>query len=107
PYHEHYKSQVRKAADLLRRAASFADDVGLKNYLNLRATALETDNYFESDIAWMDMKTNRLDLVIGPIENYEDELFAYKTAYSAYVLVKETEWSQKQEKYDAYIQELQ
>src|SRR5690606_16431863 len=51
PYHEHFKSQIKKAADLLRRAASFADDSGLKKYLNLRADALENDDYFASDIA--------------------------------------------------------
>lgn len=107
PYNEHFKSQVRKAADLLRRAASFAEDAGLKKYLNLRADALETDNYFASDIAWMNMKNNRLDLVIGPIENYEDELFGYKTAHSAYVLVKDMEWSKKLEKYASFLPELQ
>lgn len=107
PYHQQFKSQVRKAADLLRRAASFAEDPGLKKYLNLRADALETDNYFESDIAWMDMKTNGLDLVIGPIENYEDELFGYKTAHTAYILIKDMEWSQKLEKYATFLPELQ
>lgn len=107
PYHEHFKSEVRKAADLLRRAASFAEDPGLKKYLNLRAEALETDNYLTSDFAWMDMKTNRLDLVIGPIENYEDELFGYKTAHSAYVLIKDMEWSKKLEKYASFLPELQ
>lgn len=107
PYHEYFKSQVRKAADLLRRAASFAEDTGLKKYLNLRADALESDDYFPSDIAWMDMKNNRLDLVIGPIENYEDELFGYKTAHSAYVLIKDMEWSKKLEKYASFLPELQ
>lgn len=107
PYHEHFSSQIKKAADLLRRAASFAEDAGLKKYLNLRVDALESDDYFASDIAWMDMKTNRLDLVIGPIENYEDELFGYKTAHSAYVLIKDMEWSKKLEKYASFLPELQ
>lgn len=107
PYHQFFKSQISKAADLLRRAASYADDEGLKNYLNLRAKALETDNYFESDIAWMNMKNNRVDFVIGPIENYEDELFGYKTSYEAYVLIKDMEWSKKLEKYVSLLPELQ
>lgn len=107
PYSQYFKNEVTKAADLLRRAATFADDEGLKNYLNLRATAIETDEYFESDIAWLDMKDNQIDIVIGPIENYEDQLFGYKTAYEAYVLVKDMEWSKKLEKYTAYLPELQ
>lgn len=107
PYHEYFKDQISKAASLLRKAATFAEDEGLKNYLNLRAKALETDDYFESDIAWMNMKTNRLDFVIGPIETYEDQLFGYKAAHEAYVLVKDMEWSKKLEKFVKYLPELQ
>jgi hypothetical protein len=107
PYHVHFKDQIAKAASLLRKAATFSEDAGLKNYLELRAKALETDQYFESDIAWMNMKTNRLDFVIGPIENYEDQLFSYKSAHEAYVLIKDMEWSKKLEKYAQLLPELQ
>lgn len=107
PYHVHFKDQIAKAASLLRKAATFSEDEGLKNYLELRAKALETDQYFESDIAWMNMKNNRLDFVVGPIENYEDELFGYKTAHEAYVLIKDMEWSKKLEKYAALLPDLQ
>jgi len=106
-YHEIYKQEIEKAAELLRQAASLADDPGLKKYLELRADAFLSDNYFESDMAWMDMKTNTIDFVIGPIENYEDELFGYKTAYEGVVLVKDKEWSQKLSKFAAFLPALQ
>ena len=107
PYHEYFKNKIAKATDLLRRAASYADDPGLKNYLELRAKALETDEYFKSDIAWMDMKNNRLDFVVGPIETYEDQLFGYKASHEAYVLVKDMEWSARLEKFIKFLPELQ
>jgi hypothetical protein len=106
-YHEAYKEKIEKAAELLKKAAELAEDPGLKNYLVLRAEALLSDDYFKSDMAWMDMKTNTLDLVVGPIENYEDELFGIKTAHEASVLVKDKEWSKKLEKYTSMLPELQ
>jgi len=106
-YHEYFKKQISKATELLRRAATYAENPELKNYLLLRARALETDDYYESDIAWMDMKTNRIDFVVGPIETYEDELFGYKAAHTAYVLVKDEQWSKKLEKFVNYLPELQ
>jgi hypothetical protein len=107
PYHQQFKAEVERAADLLRQAAGLAEDAGLKNYLTLRAEALLTDNYQPSDLAWMDMKTNGIDVVIGPIENYEDQLFGYKTAHEAYVLIKDKEWSQRLAKYAAFLPDLQ
>ena len=106
-YHEAYKEKTQKAAALLQKAALLAEDPGLKNYLNLRAQALLTDDYFASDMAWMDMKNNTLDFVVGPIENYEDELFGYKTAHEAALLVKDKDWSLKLAKYSAMLPELQ
>ncbi len=107
PYHVQFKEEVRQAADLLKQAATLAEDAGLKKYLNLRAEALLTDNYQPSDLAWMDMKNNKLDIVIGPIETYEDKLFGYKAAHEAYVLVKDMEWSERLAKYAAFLPELQ
>ena len=107
PYHSVYATQVRTAAAKLREAAQFADDAGLKRYLELRATALETDNYQPSDLAWMDMKTNGIDVVIGPIETYEDQLFGYKAAYEGFVLIKDREWSQRLARYAAMLPALQ
>lgn len=106
-YHEQFKDAVGRAAGLLMQAATLAEDAGLKNYLELRAQALLTDNYQPSDLAWMDMKNNRIDVVIGPIETYEDQLFGYKAAHEAYVLIKDMDWSERLAKYASVLPELQ
>jgi len=107
PYHVEYQPEVERAAVLLDQAAALATDPGLRRYLELRAKALRTDQYRDSDRAWLDMKDNRIDLVIGPIETYEDQLFGYKAAYEAYVLVKDMEWSKRLARYAAMLPELQ
>ena len=106
-YHEMFPVQTKKAADLLKQAAELAEDPGFKKYLNLRAEALLTDKYYDSDVAWMQMKNNTLDIVIGPIESYEDQLFGLKTAFESYVLVKDKDWSQRLAKYISYLPMLQ
>jgi hypothetical protein len=106
-YHEAYAEKTKKASDLLLKAAELAEDAGLKKYFTLRSKALLTDDYFESDMAWMDMKTNTIDFVVGPIENYEDELFGYRAAHEGALLVKDKEWSSRLEKYAAMLPELQ
>lgn len=107
PYREAYKPQVEKAAAKLKEAAALAKDPGFKKYLELRAEALLTDDYLASDMAWMDMKSNDIDFVVGPIEHYEDALFNYKTAHEAYILIKDKAWSKRLEKYAALLPELQ
>jgi hypothetical protein len=107
PYNEMFAEQVQRASELLLQCAELAEDEGLKNYLTLRAEALLTDDYQPSDMAWMDMKTNGLDFVVGPIENYEDKLYNYKAAHEAYVLVKDKSWSERLAKYAAFLPELQ
>ncbi|HCY01344.1 MAG TPA: Zn-dependent hydrolase, partial [Bacteroidales bacterium] len=107
PYSEVYKEQHNKLAELIRKAAELAEDEGLKNYLNLKAEALLTDDYLASDMAWMDMKTNNIDFIVGPTENYEDMLFNYKTAHEAFILVKDIEWSQRLSHFAALLPELQ
>ncbi|MBL6445060.1 Zn-dependent hydrolase [Fulvivirga sp. 29W222] len=107
PFHVMFEEQVKKASDLLKKAAELADNAELKKYLNLRAEALLTDNYYESDIAWMDMKTNQIDIITGPIETYEDQLYGYKAAHETYVLVKDMEWSKRLAKYATLLPELQ
>lgn len=107
PYHEMFSEQVNKAADLLRQAAVLAENAELKKYLELRAEALLTDEYFESDMAWMDMKTNQIDIITGPIETYEDQLFGYKAAHETYILIKDMEWSERLDKYAALLPQLQ
>lgn len=107
PYHRFYGKAVLRAAAKLDEAAALAEDAGLRRYLRARAQALRTDDYRDSDRAWLDMKGNRIDLVIGPIETYEDKLFGYKAAYEAYVLVKDTEWSRRLARYAAMLPDLQ
>lgn len=107
PYHEAYSLLLNVAARNLREAAKLAEDARLKRYLELRAEALLTDNYQPSDLAWMEMKTNAVDVVIGPIETYEDRLFGYKAAYEAYVLVKDKAWSRRLARYAALLPDLQ
>ncbi|HEU4723315.1 MAG TPA: M28 family peptidase, partial [Gemmatimonadaceae bacterium] len=80
PYSRFFSAPHQRAAAKVRAAAALAEDPGLRRYLTMLATALVTDQYRPADMAWMDMKRNRLDIVLGPIEQYEDELFGYKTA---------------------------
>lgn len=107
PYHIYFATELQKASSLLKQAALITDNEGLKNYLNLRADALITDNYTASDYAWLDMKTNGLDIIIGPIENYEDKLFNARASFESYVLVKDKEWSKRLAKYVTLLPELQ
>ena len=107
PYNKAFANELSEAAALLRRAAELAEDPGFRRYLAMRATALETNAYQKSDFAWMDMQDNALDLVIGPIESYEDKLVGTKTAFEAYVLVKDKEWSARLERYSSMLPMLQ
>jgi len=106
-YSEMYSDEINRAAAILEKAATFADDKEFANYLTMRANALRTDDYQASDLAWMDMKNNPIDVVIGPIENYEDQLYGYRAAFEAYVLIKDLSWSEKLAKYAQYLPELQ
>ncbi|NVK24803.1 MAG: Zn-dependent hydrolase, partial [Gammaproteobacteria bacterium] len=106
-YSEMYQDELNRAASILKKAAQLADDKEFANYLTMRAEALVTDNYQPSDFAWMDMKNNPIDVVIGPIETYEDQLFGYRAAFESYVLVKDMAWSEKLAKYAEYLPELQ
>jgi hypothetical protein len=107
PYHIEYTEELGQAATLLRQAADLAEHEGFANYLRLRAAALTTDEFQQSDLAWMDVKTNPIELVIGPIETYEDRLFGYRAAYESYVLIKDQEWSERLAKFAAFLPELQ
>jgi hypothetical protein len=107
PYHVEYKVELKRTAALLREAAELSADQSFADYLRMRADALLNDNFRPSDMAWMDMKTNPVDIVIGPIETYEDQLFGYKAAYEGLVLVKDVEWSKKLARYAGFLPELQ
>jgi len=107
PYHIVFKEKIEKASALVAKAAELADEPGLKKYLTLRAAALLTDDYLESDMAWMDMVDNQIEVVIGPIENYEDQLFGAKSSHECFVLIKDMDWSERLKKYAAFLPELQ
>ncbi len=107
PYHEEYKTELTKASELLLKAAALSEDASLKNYLTLRAKALLTSDYKPSDLAWLDMKTNGIDIIIGPIENYEDKLFGARASFESYVLIKDLDWSKILSHYVSFLTELQ
>jgi len=106
-FSQKHRAKLLKASEYLMQAAALAKNKGFKNYLLARAKALLNDDYYNSDSLWMDMKTNHLDVVIGPIETYEDQLFGYKAAYEGYVLVKDMEWSKKLAHFVTFLPELQ
>ena len=107
PYSEKYQAELTNAAALLNEASELADNEAFANYLKLRAEALLSDDYYASDMAWMDMKTNPIELVIGPIETYEDQLYGYRAAFESYVLIKDMAWSERLAKYAQFLPELQ
>ena len=107
PYHEFFRNQLEEASGHLLEAAEICEDPELKKYLKLKSKALLTDDYTESDIAWINMRNNTLDIIIGPTEHYEDALYNYRTAYEAYILVKDKAWSKKLEKYIELLPQLQ
>lgn len=107
PFHVAYAEQLQKAAALLHEAADLADSQDFGNYLKLRAAALVSDQYQISDMYWMDVKDNEVELIIGPIETYEDKLFGYKASYEAYVLVKDLDWSIRLARFSTFLPALQ
>ena len=107
PYHVAYKAELEQVADLLRQAAKVASDKGFRDYLALRADALLNDDYQPSDMAWMDMKDSPIDVVIGPIESYQDALFGTKAAFETFVLVKDIEWSKRLARFAQHLPALQ
>jgi hypothetical protein len=107
PYHVYFADQITRASALILQAAGLAENEGLKKYLELRAAALLSDDYYASDIAWMDMKSSTVDFVAGPIENYEDALYGYKAAHESFVLVKDLAWSSKLDRFARLLPDLQ
>ncbi len=107
PYHVAYADELQQAASLLREAAALAENPRFATYLKLRASALISDEFQVSDLYWMDVKDNEIDLIIGPIETYEDQLFGYRTAYEAYVLIKDLDWSRRLSRFAAFLPDLQ
>ncbi len=107
PFHVEYAEELKAASQLLHQAADLAVSQDFANYLKLRANALISDDFQLSDMYWMDVDDNEIDVVIGPIETYEDRLFGYKAAYESYVLIKDLEWSARLAKFATFLPELQ
>ena len=107
PYHVAYATELKAAADLLHEAADYAESADFANYLKLRAGALISDEYQVSDLYWMDVKDNEVDIVIGAIETYEDRLYGYRASYESYVLLKDLEWSAQLARFATFLPELQ
>ncbi len=107
PYHTFWPDELSKAAALLNEAAGLAGNASFGNYLRARAEALTSDDYYNSDLAWMQMKDNLVDFVVGPIETYEDGLMGSKAAFEAFLLIKDKEWSARLARFSLLLPGLQ
>jgi len=107
PYSEYYRAQLTKAAAYLRTAAKFADNASLKKYLLSRAAAFLSNDYFQSDLDWMDLKNNLIEVTIGPYEVYEDELFNYKASFECFLTIKDPQESKKLDVFAKYLHDIE
>ena len=106
PYSEAYKDDLTRAASLLKEAASLTDNASLKTFLNLRADAFLSNDYYASDLAWMDLDAP-IDITIGPYETYNDELFGYKAAFETFLNLRDDEESAKFSALSSHLQEIE
>jgi hypothetical protein len=106
PYSQAYKDLLEPSAKLLREAAALTTNATLKDFLNKRADAFGSDDYYASDVAWMDLDSP-IDVTIGPYETYEDELFSYKAAFEAYVTLRDDAETAKLTRFSSHLQELE
>lgn len=106
-YHEEYADEIGRICALLEKAVMLAEDPGLKNYLQKRIEAFKTDDYLESDLAWMDMKDSKVDFVTGPIESYDDKFRETKASYESFILLKDEARSKDLAKFVSMLPALQ
>lgn len=106
-YHEAYAEEIGRICTLLEKAVTLAEDPGLKNYLEKRIEAFKTDDYLESDLAWMDMKDSKIDFVTGPIESYDDKFQETKASYESFILLKDEARSKDLTKFVSMLPALQ
>jgi hypothetical protein len=106
PYNKAYAADLEKAARLLREAAALTDNPSLKNYLTLRAGAFLSNDYYASDVAWMDLDAP-LDITIGPYETYNDELFGYKAGFEAYITIRDNQETDRLKTFASRLQEVE
>jgi hypothetical protein len=107
PYHIAYRSFLEPAAKDLREAADLSSDPAFANFLRLRADALLNDDYFKSDIAWLELKNPKFDVIFAPYETYNDNLLGVKATYGAAVLVRNEDESRRMETFKKYVPEIQ
>jgi hypothetical protein len=107
PYRQAFAVPLKRVADKLRQAAAFCSDTAFKRFLLMRADALLSDDYRASDLAWMDSRTSRLDLIIGPVEDYEDDRLGVRTAFEGHVLLKDLDWSARLARYTKLLPAMQ
>jgi hypothetical protein len=107
PYHVAYRSFLVPVAKDLREAATLSDDPAFANFLRLRADALLTDDYFKSNLAWLDLKNPKFDIAFAPDETYDDGLLGVKTTYGAAVMIRDVEESDKLEMFKKYVADIQ
>jgi hypothetical protein len=107
PFSLFYKDKLDRASGLLKEAAGYCDNPSLKKYLELRAAAFSTNDYYESDMAWMDVKDSKIEVVIGPYEVYEDNLFNYKASFESFVTIMDPVESDKLKKFGSYLAEME
>lgn len=107
PYSRYYAQWLEPAAKLLEQAAAITSNASLKRFLTLRAKAFRTDDYFESELAWMDVKDTPIEITIGPYETYRDELYGQKTAFEAYVTLRNPQASAALDKYKHYLRDME
>ena len=107
PYSRAYREFLEPAARLLKEAAALAQNPSLKKYLNSRAEAFLSNDYFQSDMDWMDLKDHKIEVVIGPYEVYEDALLGYKASFEAFITIVDPEESAKLRKVNQYLQDME
>jgi len=107
PYSEYYKEKLTKIAGLLNQAAEYSDNASLKKYLITRAKAFLSNDYYESDMAWMDVKDSKIEVVIGPYEVYEDALFNYKASFECFLTLVDPVESQKLKTFAKYLKDIE
>ncbi len=107
PYSEFFKEKLTDASNLLKEAAQYADNPSLKKYLLSRADAFLSNDYYQSDMDWMDLKDNKIEIVIGPFEVYEDALFNYKASFESFLTLKDPVESKKLEIFAKYLNDIE
>ncbi|HMN50145.1 MAG TPA: peptidase, partial [Ignavibacteriaceae bacterium] len=107
PYSEYYKEPLTKISNLLKEAAEYADNPSLKKYLLSRAAAFLSNDYYQSDMDWMDLKNHSIEVIIGPYEVYEDGLFNYKASFESFVTIKDPVETKKLEVFAKYLSDIE